>query len=85
VQTSTGSDVGRKRFPRGRASTTTLVVVTLAALLFPVGALAGPAVGEAAPSFRLAGSDGATYTLEGVLAEHAGAVLAWFPRAFTPG
>jgi peroxiredoxin Q/BCP len=41
-------------------------------------------VGAAAPPFSLVGSDGKTHSL----AEHAGkrgVVLAWFPRAFTPG
>jgi len=41
-------------------------------------------VGSKAPHFSLAGSDGRTHTL----AEHAGrrgVVLAWFPKAFTPG
>ena len=41
-------------------------------------------VGSKAPPFSLAGSDGRTHTL----AEHEGkrgVVLAWFPKAFTPG
>jgi len=41
-------------------------------------------VGSKAPPFSLTGSDGRTHTL----AEHAGkraVVLAWFPKAFTPG
>ena len=41
-------------------------------------------VGDAAPAFSLPGSDGATHSL----AQHAGkrgVVLAWFPKAFTPG
>ncbi len=41
-------------------------------------------VGEAAPAFSLPGSDGKTHSL----ADHAGkrgVVLAWFPKAFTPG
>ena len=42
-------------------------------------------VGEAAPPFSLQGSDGQTYTLEGILADSDGLVLAWFPKAFTPG
>lgn len=42
-------------------------------------------VGDRAPAFRLAGSDGKTYTLEGLLADNAGVVLAWFPKAFTSG
>lgn len=41
-------------------------------------------VGGKAPAFKLHGVDGATYSL----AEHAGkrgVVVAWFPKAFTPG
>lgn len=41
-------------------------------------------VGSKAPTFSLTGSDGRTHTLS----EHAGkraVVLAWFPKAFTPG
>lgn len=47
-------------------------------------ALAGPAVGEKAPVFDLAGSDGERYALSQFVGER-GVVLAWFPRAFTPG
>ncbi len=47
--------------------------------------LAGaPGVGDPAPAFSLMGSDGKLHSL----AEHAGkrgVVLAWFPKAFTPG
>ena len=42
------------------------------------------APGAKAPDFALAGSDGKTHRL----ADHAGkrgVVLAWFPKAFTPG
>ncbi len=42
-------------------------------------------VGDAAPAFSLSGSDGQTYTLKGLLADSKGLVLAWFPKAFTPG
>jgi peroxiredoxin Q/BCP len=41
-------------------------------------------VGGKAPAFKLLGVDGAGYSLE----EHAGkrgVVVAWFPKAFTPG
>lgn len=41
-------------------------------------------VGADAPAFALPGSDGATHAL----ADHVGkrgVVLAWFPKAFTPG
>lgn len=61
------------------------VVLALALVVSSTRALAGPAVGEPAPAFSLAGTDGRTYTLEGVLEDHEGLVLAWFPKAFTPG
>ena len=41
-------------------------------------------VGEVAPDFKLSGSDGATYTLEQYKGKQ-GVILAWFPKAFTPG
>jgi peroxiredoxin Q/BCP len=63
---------------------------TLLSILFGLAAAAPTAaveltVGDPAPAFALKGSDGASYTLEGLLAEHRGVVLAWFPKAFTPG
>ena len=47
-------------------------------------ALAAPAVGDKAPDFTLQGSDGKTYALS-QFAGKRGVVLAWFPKAFTPG
>ncbi len=41
-------------------------------------------VGEPAPAFSLPGSDGKTHRLEDNAAKR-GVVLAWFPKAFTPG
>ena len=41
-------------------------------------------VGELAPDFSLPGSDGKTYKLSDYRGKQA-VVLAWFPRAFTPG
>lgn len=58
---------------------------TLLALVCASAAMAGPSVGDPAPPFTLIGSDGRTYTLQSLLAEHGGVVLAWFPKAFTPG
>lgn len=46
---------------------------------------ADPKVGDPAPEFSLSGSDGRTYTLVGLLAQNDGVVLAFFPKAFTPG
>jgi peroxiredoxin Q/BCP len=61
--------------------------IALTVLLLLTAAVAGAedlVVGSKAPPFSLMGSDGGTHTL----AEHAGkrgVVLAWFPKAFTPG
>ena len=43
-----------------------------------------PAVGDEAPDFSLPGTDGKTHTLQ----EHRGkraVVIAWYPKASTPG
>lgn len=49
------------------------------------GRAAGPLrIGDAAPDFRLPGSDGKTYRLADFKGKKA-VVLAWFPRAFTGG
>ena len=58
-------------------------------MLFANGALFGGgsetlAVGDPAPNFALHGSDGAMVRLEDYKGKQA-VVLAWFPRAFTPG
>ncbi len=62
-----------------------LLGFALAILSIPFAAKAAePALGAPAPAFSLRGSDGATHTL----AQHRGkrgVVLAWFPKAFTPG
>jgi peroxiredoxin Q/BCP len=61
--------------------------IAFAVWLLLAAAVAGAedlVVGSKAPPFSLAGSDGRTHTL----AEHLGkrgVVLAWFPKAFTPG
>jgi thioredoxin-dependent peroxiredoxin len=41
-------------------------------------------VGDTAPDFKLPGSDGKTYSLADFRGKQA-VVLAWFPKAFTPG
>jgi thioredoxin-dependent peroxiredoxin len=41
-------------------------------------------VGDTAPDFKLPGSDGKTYSLSDYRGREA-VVLAWFPKAFTPG
>ena len=59
----------------------------LALLVVLVAATAGAeplAPGVKAPEFSLQGSDGRSYTLAHFAGER-GLVLAWFPKAFTPG
>jgi peroxiredoxin Q/BCP len=72
--------------PPSRSFSLLVALATLAiTLLVASAANADLAVGDAAPDFELKGSDGQTYSLEGLLAKHQGVVLAWFPKAFTPG
>lgn len=49
-----------------------------------VQAADAPAVGDVAPDFKLAASDGKTYQLSDFKGQQA-VVVAWFPRAFTGG
>ena len=65
-----------------RSATPLLLALLLACTRAAAAALS---VGDLAPAFDLAGSDGKRYTLEGLLAAREGVVLAWFPKAFTPG
>jgi peroxiredoxin Q/BCP len=53
-------------------------------LMFGVATAEELKVGDAAPDFSLQGSDGRTYKLSDYRDKQA-VVLAWFPRAFTPG
>jgi peroxiredoxin Q/BCP len=58
---------------------------TLAALLTAGSAQAADLrVGDKAPDFALAGSDGREHRLAEYVGKQ-GVVLAWFPKAFTPG
>jgi len=52
--------------------------------LFTSPAAAGLDVGDAAPDFALMGSDGKSYALRDYAGKQ-GVVIAWFPKAFTPG
>ena len=60
-----------------------LALAMLAAVAFPAGA-AEPKVGDDAPDFKLAGSDGKTYKLSSFQGKQA-VVIAWYPKAFTGG
>jgi len=61
-----------------------LPLTLLVALLLGTSATAEPKVGETAPDFTLHGTDGALYKLSDQVGKR-GVVLAWFPKAFTPG
>lgn len=70
----------RRRGLRARLLVFALLVVS------PSVVAAELEVGQRAPEFRFDGSDGKTYTLSGLLDGGAGGiVLAFFPKAFTPG
>ena len=60
-----------------------LAVTVAAGLLLAAGAPALE-VGQKAPDFALRGSDGKTHRLADFVGKR-GFVLAWFPKAFTPG
>ena len=61
------------------------LAATLGALLTASAAHAADlAPGAKAPNFALAGSDGREHRLADYVGKQ-GVVLAWFPKAFTPG
>lgn len=70
---------------RDRIATACLALALSASGAWAPGARAGElAPGDPAPAFALPGSDGEIHRL----ADHVGkrgVVLAWFPKAFTPG
>ena len=61
---------------------------TIASAIFSQAGLFGGgaslSVGDPAPDFTLYGANGVTHTLDQYRGKQA-VVLAWFPRAFTPG
>lgn len=63
-----------------------LRMLSLLGLLLAPGAVhaADLAPGAKAPDFALAGSDGREHRLADYVGKQ-GVVLAWFPKAFTPG
>jgi len=61
------------------------VPLLLLLLLLPGLATAAElAIGDPAPAFSLSGSDGKVHSLADSVGERA-VVVAWFPKAFTPG
>ncbi len=70
----------------GRAVGLALAVILLLAVpaLAQEGEEGGLAVGDEAPGFSLKGSDGKTYTLKQFKGKMP-VILAFFPKAFTPG
>jgi len=59
----------------------------LLTLTFPLASFAAPEIGQPAPSFEFAG-EGRVFKSADYVGESArkkGVVVAWFPKAFTPG
>ena len=71
---------------RRRIGSSLVVAACLASGVAGFAGAAGAelAVGDPAPAFSLPGSDGSTHSLARYLGKQA-VVLAWFPKAFTPG
>jgi peroxiredoxin Q/BCP len=67
-----------------KASTIFFLVVFACALGFASHSYAEAKVGDQAPDFELQGSDGQLHHLADFKGKQA-VVLAWFPKAFTPG
>jgi peroxiredoxin Q/BCP len=63
------------------------LLLALVAALWAAPAAAELSVGDRAPEFSLPGSDGRIYALADLLNQggNRGIVLAFFPKAFTPG
>ena len=75
----------RRATTRSRAVGLWVGLVSLGSLLASSGgALAAPSAGDPAPDFSLMGSDGRLHSLSEYRGRKA-VVLAWFPKAFTPG
>jgi peroxiredoxin Q/BCP len=62
----------------------TLILIASTTLVAAAARAADLAVGDPAPDFKLAASDGQTYELSSFKGKQA-VVIAWFPKAFTQG
>jgi hypothetical protein len=69
---------------RGRSSLWAVLATVGRLLASGARALAAPGVGDPAPDFSLMGSDGKLHALSEYRGRK-GVVVAWFPKAFTPG
>ena len=75
----------KEAMTRSRARGLWIGLVCLGSILAGGGVTrAAPAVGDPAPDFSLMGSDGKIHSLSEYRGRKA-VVLAWFPKAFTPG
>ncbi len=68
----------------GASITITLAILVGGFIMFGMATADDLVVGDEAPDFTLPGSDGKTYKLSDYRGRQA-VVLAWFPKAFTPG
>lgn len=76
--------LGREAMARAVGLTLTVVLLLAVPALAQEGEEGGLAVGDEAPGFSLKGSDGKTYSLEQFKGKKP-VILAFFPKAFTPG
>jgi len=76
--------LGRGAMARAAGLVLSIFLVLAAPAFAQEGEEGGLAVGDEAPGFSLKGSDGDTYTLEQFKAKKP-VILAFFPKAFTPG
>ena len=74
----------REAMARAVGLTLTVVLLLAVPALAQEGEEGGLAVGDEAPGFSLKGSDGKTYSIEQFKGKKP-VILAFFPKAFTPG
>ena len=72
------------RISRSRSVYRTVGLVLVGVATATVAAGADLEVGDPAPEFALPGTDGTIHRLADSVGDR-GVVLAWFPKAFTPG